>query len=128
MSPPGAVSPLNRSDLAANQEPGIPLLAERYAVLDCTGRKLFTVRRDRAIEGIAQGVFVGIGRTCVKYLRTNSAADPARSERLSAPRTWNGPSNPGVGAPARFDHNAHVCDTWGPDPTRMNGSKTEGRD
>ena len=105
--------------LAVNQEPGIPFLADRYAVLDMNGRKLFTIRRDRAIEGVDKGVFVAVGRTCVKYLRTSSAADPARSERHSAPRTWKGPSEPGMGAPARFDHAMPICNGWGPDPKRI---------
>jgi hypothetical protein len=106
------------SDLAANQGPGIPLLSDRYDALDAAGRRLFTVSREKALEGIASGAFEPVGRTCVKYLRINSAADPARSARHSAPKTWYGPPNPGRGARAIYDHNVAMCGALGPDPRR----------
>jgi len=89
---PRAARPIE-SALAATQVPGIPLLSARYAARDASGKKLFTVSREMAFEGIAAGTFVPVGRTCVKYLRINSAADPPRSERVSAPKTWDGPPN-----------------------------------
>ncbi len=106
----------SRSDLAENQEAGLPLLAERYAALDACGKKLFTVSREKAVEGIAAGKFIPVGRTCVKYLRIASAADPPRSARHSGPRTWEGPHQPGIGAPAIYQHNQKMCAAWGPWP------------
>lgn len=101
-----------RPVLAANQVPGIPLLLEHYAVHDAAGKKLFTVSREKALEGITAGVFVPVGRTCVKYVRINSAAEPTRSERHSAPKTWTGPRNPGEGARAIYNHNPSMCASW----------------
>jgi hypothetical protein len=115
MNSPPAGKPTS-PDLAVNQECRIPLLAAQYAALDASGRKLFTVSRDKAIKGIAAGYFVPVGRTCVKYLRIDSAADPRRSERYSGPKTWIGPLNPGVGAPTVYSHNPPACIAWGPDP------------
>ena len=115
MSGPSLVCPVTPV-LAANQVSEIPLLSERYAVHDAAGRKLFTVSRERAIEGIAVGAFLPVGRTCVKYLRTSSAADPARSERYAAPKTWIGTCNPGKGARGVYDHNVPMCESFGPDP------------
>jgi hypothetical protein len=117
MTGPPCASPI-RPGLAANQGPGIPMFADLYDVLDASGRKLFTVSRERALAGIAAGAFLPIGRTCVKYLRMNSAADPARSQRHSAPKTWDGPRKPGEGAAAIYGHNHPMCEAWGPDPTR----------
>lgn len=122
MTGPPAERP-RRSDLAANQERGIPLLADRYPVLDAGGRKIFSVSREKAIDGIAAGVFAPIGRTCAKYVRLTSAADPSRSERHSAPRTWIGPPRPGEGAVGSYEHNATVCSSWGPDPRLGRGDR-----
>jgi hypothetical protein len=117
--PPPALA--SWSVLAVNQESGIPLLAETYSVLDASGRKLFRISREKAIAGIADGAFVPVGRTCVKYLRINSAADPARSERHRAAKTWIGPRNPGEGALTVYEHNVRMCDAWGPDPKQDRG-------
>jgi hypothetical protein len=109
--PPAPRPPI--ADLALNQDDGIPLLAERYNVLDSAGRKLFTVGRAKAIEGIALGAFIPVGRTCAKYMRVASAADPARSERYLAPKTYIGPVFPGYGAPANYAHNDRMCKALG---------------
>jgi hypothetical protein len=111
---PPAFGPIH-SVLAANQVLRIPLLSERYAAHDAGGRKLFVVSREKALEGIAAGAFVPVGRTCVKYLRINSAADPARSERYAAPKTWTGPRNPGEGSRAIYEHNEPMCNSWAVD-------------
>ncbi len=104
VTPPGGRMAAT-GDLALTQGlGGRALLAERYDVLDVTGRLVRSVTRATAAEILAAGIADGIGRTSIKYLRLR-----VEVWGPSAARTWFGSAERGRVRPAAFRHNDRVC-------------------
>jgi len=106
----------NRGDLAPNQGlGGRALLADRFDVLDTTGRLIRSVSREVAAEILDAGIAEGIGRTCVKYLRLHVEVTSPTSSSL---RTWLGSSNRGRIRPAVYAHDGRACAAYAPKVAR----------
>lgn len=101
------------SGLAATQgqDEGRALPANRYDVLDVTGRRVCNVSRDAAVGILATGNADAIGRTCVKYIQLRVEVEPGSL----SPATWFGSSRSGRVQPGKFAHNNRVCNSWQPD-------------
>jgi hypothetical protein len=105
MTGPPAVRPLSttRSDPANSESVrGLELRTQdgRNHLCDLTA--------EQVVEAISKGLAEMAQGCHGRYLRALVGA-PRKMGRFKGPRTWYGPSFPGVGARAEYAHNEPVC-------------------